>query len=472
MRQRNERTVEWIAAYPDDATGLIELGGFRDRRSQTEAAVVSFRRALALDNRLLRPHVDLCRLYNRLNDSANARTQAREAAMSYAALGSRDGEAQALFCLTDALRGGTPADRQEARRVADSALAIVEELRLNYSRSWAYHYVALGRAEQGNLAEGAAFWEKAAIAAKESGNRELEPIVLANLGVTHARLGHRQQAMEFYRLSSLAHEAVGNQLRAARVQINRAQLRIDFGSDPDGAFREVENALAVFVDQGDRNYQVFSRQAMGAYYRYVARYAEAEQELRKALAIAGERDLKEDIVALNIDLARSYFDQGDYGAAVMLLEPIGDGFDQQSLHAWIRLARTRLRLGDFAAAQALLRKADDDVAKLKETEYRVVLYTTLGELEFESERLPEARAHFARAAAMWTDDLPDPASVEARAYVGLIDAFHGRTASGRAAIESSLEQAMKMRQVAIRRAAASFWNCFFVRTTRAMHSVC
>ena len=39
---------------------------------------------------------------------------------------------------------------------------------------------------------------------------------------------------------------------------------------------------------------------MGAYYRYVARYAEAEQELRKALAIAGERDLNEDIVALHI----------------------------------------------------------------------------------------------------------------------------------------------------------------------------
>ncbi|HYJ95654.1 MAG TPA: tetratricopeptide repeat protein, partial [Vicinamibacterales bacterium] len=114
---------------------------------------------------------------------------------------------------------------------------------------------------------------------------------------------------------------------------------------------------------------MFSRQAMGAYYRYVARYAEAEQELRKALAMAGERDLKEDIVALNIDLARSYFDQGDYGAAVMLLEPIGDGFDQQSLHAWIRLARTRLRLGDFTAAQALLLKADEDVAKRKETEY-------------------------------------------------------------------------------------------------------
>jgi len=50
---------------------------------------------------------------------------------------------------------------------------------------------------------------------------------------------------------------------------------------------------------------------------------------------------------------------------------------------------------------------------------------------------------------MWTDDLPDPASVEARAYVGLIDALRGRIASGRSAIESSLTQAVKMRQVAI-----------------------
>ena len=38
--QAAERTYrEWIAAYPDDATGLTELGGFQDRRSQTEAAV-------------------------------------------------------------------------------------------------------------------------------------------------------------------------------------------------------------------------------------------------------------------------------------------------------------------------------------------------------------------------------------------------------------------------------------------------
>ena len=440
---------ELAETYPYDPAWPIELGAFQDRRSQTEAAVVSYQRALALDSRLPRPHVDLCRLYNRLNDSANARTQARQAVAAYIALGSRDGEAQGLFCLTDALRGGTPEERQEARRVADTALTIVEDLKLNYARSWAYHYVALGRAEQGNLKEGAAFWEKAAAAAKEAQNRELEPIVLSNLGVTHARLGNRQRAMEFYRLSSLAHQAVGNGLRAARVQINRAQLRIDFGQDPDQAVRDVQNSLAVFIEQGDRNYEVFSRQALGAYYRYVTRYAEAEQELRRALAIAGERDLKEDIVSLNIDLARSYFDQNDYLASAMLLDSIGDGFDEQSLHARIRLARTRLRFGDFAAARTLLRTAEDDVSKRKDTEYLPILYETLGELEYESDRLTEARTYFSRAAMMWVDDLPDPASVEAKAYVGLIDVLRGQAVRGREAIQSSLAQAARMRQVAI-----------------------
>ena len=201
--------------------------------------------------------------------------------MSYLALGSRDGEAQALFCLTDALRGGTPADRQEARRVADSALAIVEELQLNYSRSWAYHYVALGRAEQGNLAEGAAFW-KAATAAKESGNRELEPIVLANLGVTHARLGHRQQAMEFYRLSSLAHEAEAINCALRECRSTARSFESTLAVIPTGLFARLRTLWRSLSIRAIGTIKCSAGRRWGCTYRYVARYAEAEQELRGA----------------------------------------------------------------------------------------------------------------------------------------------------------------------------------------------
>ena len=437
-----------ITLYPDEPSWLIELGGFQERRTRVEDAIVSYQRALALDGHLPRPDVELCRMYNRLDDFANAKKHARDALAKYKALGAREGEIPALFCLAEVLRAGGQDDRQEARRLTDTALAIVQELGLEYNLSWALHYVALARAEEGNLAEGATFWEKAAEAARTAGNKELEPVVLLNLGVTNARLGNRKRAMEFYGLSSKAHQAAGNELRAARALVNRSQLRIDFGDDPDQAVEDVRNALAVFVQQGDRNFQVFSRQALGAYYRYLAQYAQADQELRLALAIAQERDLKEDIAALNIELARVRFDQNDYATSVQLLETVGDTFDQQSLHAWIRLARTRARLGDFATAQALLRNAADDVAKRKNTEYLPLLYETLGELDYERDRLSDARIQFNRSAMLWTDDLPDPSSVEARAYVGWIDAQRG-SPGGRAVIAASLAQAVKMRQVAL-----------------------
>jgi serine/threonine protein kinase/tetratricopeptide (TPR) repeat protein len=439
---------ELVVLYPDEPSWLIELGSFQDRRTRVEDAIVSYQKALALDRHLARPDVELCRMYNRLDDFANAKKHAREALTKYRALGAREGEVPTLFCLAEVLRAGSPEDRQEARRLTDTALAIVQELGLEYNLSWALHYVALARAEEGKLAEGAAFWEKAAAAAKTAGNKELEPVVLLNLGVTNARLGNRKRAMEFYGLSSQAHQAAGNELRAARALVNRSQLRIDFGDSPDQAVEDVRNALAVFVQQGDRNFQVFSRQALGSYYRSVARYAEADQELRLALAIAQERDLKEDIAALNIELARVRFDQNDYAASVQLLETVGDTFDQQSLHAWIRLARTRTRLGDFTTAQALLRNAEDDVAKRKNTEYLPLLYETRGELDYERNQLADARMQFNRAAVLWTDDLPDPSSVEAKAFIGWIDAQQGR-AGGRALIEASLAQAAKMRQVAL-----------------------
>jgi tetratricopeptide (TPR) repeat protein len=438
-----------IAQYPDEPLWLAELGGFQDRREQTEPAIRSYQQALMLDPRLPRPDIELCRLYNRSRDSANAVKHARQALEKYTALRARDGEAQALFCLSDALRAGTPEERQEARGVADSALAIVEELKLPYNLPRAYYYVGLSRAEAGDVAGGVAFWERGAEAARTAGNRSLEPLILMNLGVLYARVGNRQRAMDSYLKSSDAYQALGEQLRAAQVQTNRAQLRIDFGDNPDEAARDANNALNVFIKYGDRDFEIFSRQALGAYSRYLARYQDAETELNRALSIAKERKLTEDRALLTIDLARSHFDRNDYPETLKLLESVGDGFGQNSLHAWIRLARTQLRLGNFDAARALLQKAGGDGAKPQETEYLALLYATSGELEYETGRLTEARAHFNRAAELWADALPDPASVEAKAYVGLIDALQGRVAPGRRLLEASLAQAGKMRQVAI-----------------------
>ena len=67
------------------------------------------------------------------------------------------------------------------------------------------------------------------------------------------------------------------------------------------------------------------------------------------------------------------------------------------------------------------------------------------ELPAQRRDLKQARASFGEAARLWTDDLPDAASVESRARAGLLDALSGK-AAGRAAIEASLEQGQRMKR--------------------------
>jgi hypothetical protein len=81
-------------------------------------------------------------------------------------------------------------------------------------------------------------------------------------------------------------------------------------------------------------------------------------------------------------------------------------------------------------------------------------------MEYESGRLVAARSQFERASALWTGDLPEAASVEARAYAGFIAASLGQVAAGRSALDVSLTQARRMRRVALQ----ALCHIFLART--------
>jgi hypothetical protein len=68
------------------------------------------------------------------------------------------------------------------------------------------------------------------------------------------------------------------------------------------------------------------------------------------------------------------------------------------------------------------------------------VHLALGELEFDAGNISEARAQFDAAAAAWTDDLPDAASVEARCDSAALDPKPGNSSM----ITLSIEQARKM----------------------------
>src|SRR5205085_1378554 len=93
--------------------------------------------------------------------------------------------------------------------------------------------------------------------------------------------------------------------------------------------------------------------------------------------------------------------------------------------------------------------ADAELKRGADAELGPVLATARGKLAYESGQPGEAVQSFTRAAALWTDDLPDEPSVEARAYLGLIDALGGRVDRGRQSVVASMEQARKMRRLSL-----------------------
>ena len=170
--------------------------------------------------------------------------------------------------------------------------------------------------------------------------------------------------------------------------------------------------------------------------------------MNRALAIARERN--RDVTALLIELGRGRFDLADYPlAADLFTQAAATGSGNDSTDARIRLARTWARAGDFAAAQSELVKAKADIDRLGDTGFAPLFLLASGELAYESGRFAEAREQFERSSALWTDAFPDEASVEARVYLGLLDASRGARGAARASLSAVLEQAHKMGRLAL-----------------------
>jgi len=436
--------------FADEPLWLLELAAFQDRAGQTAGAVSSYHALLAREARMIRPHLELCRLYNstRMNESGLARQHGARARELYVAAGDRIGEGLAMLCLADILRVGSPDDRAEARKNAEGAAALFERAGAQYNLARAFHYMAVTRAREdpaGAIVE----WERSLAIAEKVKNTALEATVLLNLGTANGELGNRTQAVEYYRRTARANEARGDEQGAAYYLANAGALLIAYGTRPDEGLRDAQNALAV-VQNIDKNFEAFCLRTIAKYYRHVGNRAEAERLLQRAEAIARERNLPEDSAAVAAELGRVYLDFSDYERAqASLRQAMEKESGADRLEAQISLARAEVMLGDFASARGRLNEVTSIVDAPRNRRLIPQLYVTRGLLAYESGQLAAARAEFARAAAQGATDLIDQASVEARAYVGWLDARAGRLSDGKAAITASLDDARRMRRAAL-----------------------
>jgi tetratricopeptide (TPR) repeat protein len=444
-----------IDAFPGDATWLMELGAFLDRRERSADAAMVYREAMTRDASLVRPRLELCRLYSpsRLNEPVDARTLGETALARYRALAGEEqssgGAAQSLLCLTDVLRAGSSADRDQARRHAESARRMFEALGRSYNLARADYYVALLAGIQGRYAEAVALGKQALTTAMRAGNVSIQPLILINLGVASVALGQRQTAAAYYQQAFTLYQSWREELRAAQTQANRGAMLIEYGN-PEEGLRDVQNARAVAERLQDKTFQAFCARVIATYYRNHGRHGEAESELNKGIAIASERNLLEPVTVMRAHMSLSQFETGKYDAArATLLQAIKDGTGRLTTESRIRLARTDLRLGDLAAADEALARAQADLDTSPNGALRSLFALVQGERALESEQLADARTHFERAASFWADDVPQPAAIEARAYLGLLAAHRGRVDEGRRLLRASLDAAARLEHHAL-----------------------
>ena len=441
------RYRELASRWPDGVSGRLELAGFFDRQGRTADALNAFQQALELDPRLARAHVELCRLYARADEPALAMKHGETARAIYGDLRHEAGQAQALWCLADVLRHGNDAERREAVAHADAALAIMDRRGYRYGLPRAENYVALVALAGRDGARAVQFFEKALTGARDTGNALLESRTLMNLGVAYDLAGQRAAALKYYGDAFDFFERTGSQQDAARTQVNAAGILVQYGGDPARGLRDAQNALRVFETIGDRRFEVFARQVIASYHRNAGDHDAALRELAMARDVARERNLDIDQTQVVIDQARVHFAMGDYDRArELLLEVETSASGTDAVHVDIEQGRTSTRLGLFAEAAGDLEAAAAGIERLQDVGSLPLLYEARGELALEMGRIADARAQFARASDLWSDDLPESASVEARAYLGFID-FEQRRSGASAIVSASLQQALAMERV-------------------------
>jgi tetratricopeptide (TPR) repeat protein len=448
-----ERYQRMVARYPDEPSWLLELAAFHDRRGASAEAVETYHRALSLDSRLLTAHLELCRLYSpsALNEPALAKEHGELMLKMSRELRNRGGEAQALMCLTDVLRTGRQDEIKEARRSAEEALSIMEALKYPFGTARASNYVAIvALLAERDATRAVPLLERTLTAARSVGFVFLESRVRMNLGVADEMLGRRLSAWKNFKASFALAEALGNQQGAAWSQINAAQMVIDYGGEPRDALRDAQNALGVFQQLHDKDFEVHARRVIASYHRHRGEFEDAERQLTLGLDVARQRDLDEKVTRLTLELARVRFDQGHYTQARELIEQASKratGLD--SINANLQLARVLTRLGDFSSARARLDGVEAQIKRSGDSSLPPV-FLARGELEYEMGRIPQAREQFRQASALWTgDEFPDDATVEARAYHGFLEGLEGEPARGVSTLVESLTQGRKSERLTL-----------------------
>jgi tetratricopeptide (TPR) repeat protein/tRNA A-37 threonylcarbamoyl transferase component Bud32 len=435
---------QWIARKPDETWLRTELADFLKRRDANQRAIDAYHELIQRDPTYIRPHVELCQLYTRLNDHPLAEREASLAVDRYKSDGLPGGQAQALLCLGEVQRIQGGVHLAEARRNVDAARSLIATLDQPYNLSRAIFYQGNIESYDGQLAKAGQLFEEASRQSNRVGNRQTEGLALMNLGVVNYQLGHPTPSINLFQRSRDVFLSVGLERRVAEVDVDRTAVQVDFQSRSDDVVRRLANAKANLEKRGYVNFQLVVMQSEADSNRYAGKIAAARTELQQALAIAREKQLSHQVSVLTLSLAQTELQESNYLAARALLEGLVNQGDDPE--ARIALGTVLVRVGDFLKAKDYLEGALATIQAGQLSGLLPLAHSALGELAYESGRDSEARQHFAAAVTSWNDPLPNAASVASRCYLAL----QGASIKGVPAdFKTALEQASQTGRLAL-----------------------
>jgi tetratricopeptide (TPR) repeat protein len=413
------------ALRPDDAGGVIELADYLKRQSRNEQAIDAYHKALTLDPGIVRVHVDLCQLYSGVDNYPMSEQHAQTALKKFRAIGNRGGEAQALLCYGDGLL--QQGDRmKEARQQIEGARDIFADLGNVYGSSRVYQYLGYLAGRERNYPAAVQAFGEALSRSRQLANRQIEGLVLMNLGVAHQSMGQITEALDYYRQSRAVYQAIGDQRRAAEQDVNLAKLEVNFGGDLDGALRRLANARAALHKLGYLDFEVNAIEAQAMGEMAAGRLGEALRLLREASSTATERQLKIKLTELKTIIANVELLQGNYDTAREAVEPLVES-EATTSEARVVLGRTYIRMGQFAAAKRHLEQAASDARRGAELPIAALAEVSLAELAYESGVTEDALAKYRGVATLDDRGAPNGMVVEASCRVAALD---GREESG------------------------------------------
>ena len=438
--RRYRQMAELHRDMPDEE---IELAAFLKRQSRNEQAVEAYHEALARDSRVVRPHVDLCQLYSALGDYPLSEQHAQTAIKAFRLLGNRGGEGQAMLCQGDQLLQQA-VRLKEARQDIEGARDIFASLDYPYALSRVYQYLGFLAAQELDYPTALRAFQEALTRSRQIGNRQIEGLVLMNLGVTSFRMGAAAAAAAYYDQSRDVYQSIGDERRAAEQEVNAAALRVPYANDAS-VVRGLENARATFRRLGHVDFEVFAMQVMTESELASGRLSDALRLVREAISIATERQLKDRLSILKVRMATIGMLQGDYEHSRQVLEEVGTSAESTS-ESQIALGRAYVTLGDFGNAKKYLQKALADVQRRGEHDLVHAAQESLGDLAYESGDVDSAKARFAEASADVGLPMPEPAAIHAACRLASLDGEPRARAAHERVLAANADRAAKAGQ--------------------------